>query len=89
MTFGTVISAVILREKSKIVRENFPPALEMQFGRFIEISKNRCATTNIHWNILLGCSFDGTNCRFVDYNFETVDTSLLVTQKVHDSRYRK
>ena len=39
---------VILQKNSEIVRENFFPALKIQFGHFIEVSGNRCVNTNIH-----------------------------------------
>ena len=49
--FGTVIFdtlAVILKEEERNRWRKFFPDLKMQFGRFIELSGNRCANTNIH-----------------------------------------
>ena len=82
LSFDT--SAVILRKMSEIVAEKFFQLWICGLVYFIEISRNKCANTNIswqNWNILHSFFLKGTNFRFVDYkNWKSGHYTFILVQ---------
>ena len=64
--------AVILRKRAKSLEKFFSSsgnAICSILLRYQEICVQIQTFTDEHWNNLHSCSFDGTNCQFVDYKY--------------------